>query len=265
MSACSSIIWERMQPASRSDHGSLADSVSRPHVDLRRNSLWLRLAFVWLVSLLGSLGWTRSAVAAPSPIDHTIERAAIETAELGSSVTRSLRLRMHLAQLLPQLRVTFGRGWQLTTSRDYLLETPQTDNDRVNYALSASWDLARLLSPHGELSLLKEEQARAQLRHRLIERVAQLTSERCVLLHRQRPLSPSDEQRRQTIETTLSVLTGGRFHPAHSRDDHCPAPPEQRVSATHSATKAVPRPASDDADSVEDMRPTLDPDRITDE
>jgi hypothetical protein len=228
---------------------------------LRRHQL--RLAFVAL--LLGVSSLMSVAVAAPSPADRSLQRAALETAELTSSPTRSLRLRLHLAQLLPQLRVTFGRGWQLTTSRDYLIDTPQTDNDRVNYALSASWDLARLISPHGELSLLKEELSRAQLRQRLLERLAQLTSERCVLAQRPQPLSPSDEQRRLTIEATLSILTGDKVPLSNHRSELCPASPEKQSSAAPTQMRTGTRPTASEEESVEDSRPSIDPDRITDE
>lgn len=262
MFARSSTIWKSKLSTLCTRHRPLSAWPSI--VTFRRKRLWLPLVLAWLLVLLGAPGSTHTAVAAPSPASRSLERAAIEAAALGSSVTRSLRLRMHLAQLLPQLRVTFGRGWQLTTSRDYLIETPSSDNERVNYALSASWDLARLISPHGELSLIKEEQTRAQLRHRLLERVAQLISERCVLVQRHRPLAPSDEQRRLTIEATLSVLTDGAFHPTSSSDEHCPAPPEHRVDHPQAATKAR-RSVSSEDDSVEDSRPGLDPDRISDE
>lgn len=165
------------------------------------------------------------AAPAPSAKDQAILRAAVDTAELSPSRTRSLRLRLHLAPLLPQLRVTFGRGWQLTASRDFLLETPQTDNDRVNYALSAHWDLARLVMPHEELQLAKEEQRRALLRLRLQERVARLLAERCHLHRQAGALSRSDEQKRLSIEATLTVLTGGRSLPPVGSDDECSAPP----------------------------------------
>ena len=263
MFARSSTIWKSKLSTLCTHHRSLSAWPSI--VTFRRKRLQLPLVLVWLLGLLGAPGSTRTAIAAPSPASRSLERAAIEAAALGSSVTRSLRLRMHLAQLLPQLRVTFGRGWQLTTSRDYLIDTPQTDNDRVNYALSASWDLARLISPHGELSLLKEEQSRAQLRHRLLERVAQLSSERCVLAQRPRPLSRSDEQRRLTIEATLSILTGGRVSLSTRSDEHCPASPERQSSAAPTQVRTGTRPTASEEESVEDSRPSIDPDRITDE
>lgn len=261
MFACSSTIRECLCLTLHIHRASQPRSVRPPHVVLRPHPL--RLALFAL--LLGVSSLIRVAVAAPSPTARSIEQAALETAELTSSPTRSLRLRLHLAQLLPQLRVTFGRGWQLTTSRDYLIDTPQTDNDRVNYALSASWDLARLISPHGELSLLKEEQSRAQLRHRLLERVAQLSSERCVLAQRPRPLSRSDDQRRLTIEATLSILTGGRVSLSTRSDEYCPASPERQSSAAPTQVRTGTRPTASEEESVEDSRPSIDPDRITDE
>jgi hypothetical protein len=212
-----------------------------------------------LVSLL-SLRIAQSASAAPagpshSPSDRAIERAAIEAAELSPSRTRSLRLRLHLAPLLPQLRVTFGRGWQLGTSRDFFLDTPTTDNDRVNYALSAHWDLARLVMPHEELALAKEEQRRAMLRLRLAERVARLLAERCQLHHQGERLSRSEEQRQLAVEATLTVLTGGKALPAVAADEACPAPP-LRLGVPTTITSGTPSPehsrasASDPAESI---------------
>jgi len=180
-----------------------------------------------ILCLLLALLFEISAHAAPAPsaTDRAILRAAVDTAELSPSRTRSLRLRLHLAPLLPQLRVTFGRGWQLTTSRDFLLETPQSDSDRVNYALSAHWDLARLVMPHEELQLAKEEQRRAMLRLHLEERVARLLAERCLLHQQAGRLTRSDEQKRVSIEATLTVLTGGAALPPVGSIDDCPALP----------------------------------------
>ncbi len=172
-----------------------------------------------------SVASTSGATPAPSPppVDRSVTRAAVDVAELGPQKTRSLRLRLHLASLLPQLRVTFGRGWQLSSSRDYLLETPTTEHDRLSYALSASWDLARLLVPHEELHLIKEEQRRAMLRLRLEERVVRLLAERCRLAPQRD--NPTAQARLAAVEAALDVLTAGKFRPPS--DDHpaCPASP----------------------------------------
>jgi len=212
-----------------------------------------------LLALLLSLAFGPSVHAAPgsghSPGDRAIQSAAVEAAELSPSRTRSLRLRLHLASLLPQLRITFGRGWQLTTSRDFFLDTPTTDNDRVSYALSAHWDLARLVLPHEELSLAKEEQRRAMLRLRLAERVARLLAERCQLHHHGERLSGSEEQRQLAVEATLTVLTGGKDLPVVASDETCPAPP-LRLAVPPNHTSSTPStehsraPASDQAESI---------------
>ena len=76
------------------------------------------------------------AVAAPSPnrSQHRASRAGNRRADFVAHT--SLRLRPHPGS--PAASRDVWPGWQLTTSRDYLIDTPQTDNDRVNYALSAS-------------------------------------------------------------------------------------------------------------------------------
>lgn len=195
--------------------------------------MYVRSSRIWFgfVALLGLTVAVCAHATPRSDEDRAIQRAAVVAAELDPARTRSLRLRLHLAPLLPQLRVTFGRGWQLTTSRDFLLDTPTVDNDRVNYAISAHWDLARLLVPHEELQLAKEETRRAMLRLRLEERVAQLLAERCWLLRGNGARSQSDEQRRLAIEATLTVITGGQSLPPLEKDVGCSVAP-LRDSAT---------------------------------
>lgn len=195
--------------------------------------MYVRSSRIWFgfVALLGLTVAVCAHATPRSDEDRAIQRAAVVAAELDPARTRSLRLRLHLAPLLPQLRVTFGRGWQLTTSRDFLLDTPTVDNDRVNYAISAHWDLARLLVHHEELQLAKEETRRAMLRLRLEERVAQLLAERCWLLRGNGARSQSDEQRRLAIEATLTVITGGQPLPPLEKDVGCSVAP-LRDSAT---------------------------------
>lgn len=193
--------------------------------------------FSLVLCLLLSLSAPVSAAPPPSQTDRALTRAAVDTAELSPQRTRSLRLRLHLASLLPQLRVTFGRGWQLSSSRDYLLETPTTENDRLNYAITASWDLARLLVPHEELHLIKEEQRRAALRLRLEERLTRLLAERCRLSRK--PQQPTDQAKLDAVEATLQVLTGSK--PLPSLDDvaACPASPLRfGVPAAHEPASA---------------------------
>lgn len=187
--------------------------------------------FSFALCTLLSISVPVSAAPPPSPEAKAIARAAVEAAELSPQKTRSLRLRLHLSSLLPQLRVTFGRGWQLSSSRDYLLETPATENDRINYAITASWDLSRLVVPHEELHLFKEEQRRATLRLRLEERLARLLAARCRL---QKPEHPTDRTKLDELEATLIVLTGGKTLPAVDEKQDCPAAP-LRIGLTASA------------------------------
>lgn len=210
-----------------------------------------------IVALLGLTVAVCAHATPRSDEDRAIQRAAVAAAELEPARTRSLRLRLHLAPLLPQLRVTFGRGWQLTTSRDFLLDTPTVDNDRVNYAISAHWDLARLLVPHEELQLAKEETRRAMLRLRLEERVAQLLAERCWLLRGNGARSQSDEQRRLAIEATLTVITGGQPLPPLEKDVGCSVAPLRDSATLRSpvgakATTSTPDPRRAPSDAALD-------------
>lgn len=202
-----------------------------------------------IFSLVLAVSLTTIAAAAPSPnqthTDRSVVRAAVDAAELSPQKTKSLRIRLHLASLLPQLRVTFGRGWQLSSSRDYLLETPTTENDRLSYALSASWDLARLLVPHEELHLAKEEQRRAMLRLRLEERVARLLSERCRLA--QQRGTPAAQANLAAIDATLDVLTSGKFQPPSDDARTCRVPPLRNESSIDVSTDAeAPSRAADE-------------------
>ena len=101
-------------------------------------------------------------------IGQQLQQAALRTAQLDTTSTTQLRARLHLAPLLPSLRVTLGRGWQVAYSgrtQDGLTE-PTVDGDRFSYAVTAHWDLAKLLVPHEELSLFRDQPRRAQRQRR---------------------------------------------------------------------------------------------------
>ena len=166
-------------------------------------SFCVRVCFLLLCASVSQAG--------PRPLTPPVTAQAVmnrvlDTAGLHPSQTRSLKARLHLSALLPQFRVTFGRGWQLLGSRDVLGDASGPENDRLSYAIYASWDLAKLLHPHDELSLLKEEQRRAALRLRLQERVLQFLAERC----RRLTDRAAHAQKLHNLEETLLLWMGDR-------------------------------------------------------
>lgn len=203
--------------------------------------------------LLGSFGTDIGpgvARAAPSSGARAVVRAVVARAHLDEAATQQLRARAHLAPLLPQLRASVGQGWQIGYNRGLDgLTVPSVDGDRFNYAVTASWDLSRVLLPREELSLLRELPRRAQLRTQLELRVLGLLGERCRLLRRQ-----AGEQRLAEIELMLDVLSGGHALP----DEHepCPAasaapPPAHRSGSARAAAADAP-PEADPAPEADD-------------
>lgn len=188
---------------------------------------------VLLVGVLGGVLPGVAARASPSPSpssspssspmgkSRSIVRAAVARAHLDEEATRRLRLRAHLAPLLPQLRVSAGQGWQVGYTRGLDgLTTPSVDGDRFNYAVSASWDLGRVLLPREEVLLLRELPRRAQLRSQLEIKVLSLLAERCQLRHRARPVTTgSRPDRLAEVELMLDVLSGG--HPLPDETEPC--------------------------------------------
>lgn len=160
----------------------------------------------------------QAAPSQPSPEDQAILRAVLLNAGLGKDSLRGLKVRRHLSALLPQLRMTFGRGWQLTTSRDMYIDSQAPENDRLNYAVSASWDLSKLVHPSDELSIAKEEHRRTLLRLKWQEQVARLLAERCRLQNE----ADSDPAKLLAIETTLWHWTQGNVALAPHKPSSCP-------------------------------------------
>lgn len=201
-------------------------------------------------ALLLALGLSLSQRSASAKVDEglaAVQRAALVHAGLSPQATTGLLARQHLAALLPQVRVTLGRGWQITASGRVLdglpVSVPEVDNDHTSYALSASWDLARLLVPHEAMQHHHEEPRRAQLRLTLLTKVTQLVAARCRLLQREGPGGARSAQAAE-LEAALDLLTGGQALPEVAPGAPCPAAPRflpeppRGASAAHRSSAA---------------------------
>lgn len=190
-------------------------------MDLSRSRSPRTRLVVLLVAVLGGVLPGAPARASPPPLSgraRSIVQAAVARAHLDEEATRRLRLRAHLAPLLPQLRVSAGQGWQVGYTRGIDgLTTPSIDGDRFNYAVSASWDLGRVLLPREEVLLLRELPRRAQLRSQLEVRVLSLLAERCQLRQRAHAVATHGRpDRLAEVELMLDVLSGGHQLPDES-------------------------------------------------
>ncbi len=202
-----------------------------------RSGLLLRCrAAGWTMGVLLGAFLPQTAVAKVDEGLGAVQRAALAHAGLRPQTTTQLLVRQHLAALLPQVRVTLGRGWQLTATGRALdgLTAPEVDNDHTSYAVSASWDLARLLVPHEAMQLQRDEPRRAQLRLALLARVTQLVAARCRLLQREQVGAEQYEQAAE-LEAALDLLTGGQALPAVSPGSPCPAAPRFDPELTRGA------------------------------
>lgn len=208
-----------------------------------RASSWSGRARARFALLLG-LGLLFQQRAAGAKVDEglaAVQRAALAHAGLSPQATTHLLARQHLAALLPQVRVTLGRGWQISATGRVLdglpVPVPEVDNDHTSYAVSASWDLARLLAPHEAMQHHHEEPRRAQLRLALLAKVAQLVAARCRLLQRDGlgagPSAPAAE-----LEAALDLLTGGHALPEVAPGTPCPAAPRFQLEPPRSASSA---------------------------
>lgn len=187
-----------------------------------------------LLLLLGLLFQERVAAAAKADGGlAAVQQAALVHAGLSPGATAGLLARQHLAALLPQLRVTVGRGWQLSATGRAVdgLTAPVVDDDHTSYAVSASWDLARLLVPHESMQHHLQEPRRAQQRLALLIQVTQLVGARCRLLQSARP-----EQQAQVaeLEAALALLTGGSALPEVRPETACPATPRFNLALPRS-------------------------------
>jgi len=179
-----------------------------------------------LLVLLVLLGQQRPAAAKVEAGLAAVQQAALAHAGLSPGATTGLLARQHLAALLPQLRLTLGRGWQLSATGRAVdgLTAPVVDDDHTSYAVSASWDLARLLVPHEAMAHHHEEPRRAQLRLALLVKVTQLVGARCRLLRSDGRRAEMEEQVAE-LEAALELLTGGHALPEVTPGATCPAAP----------------------------------------
>lgn len=193
----------------------------------------------WVVVLLLGAFSPPPAMAKVDEGLAAVKRAALAQAGLRPQTTTQLLIRQHLAALLPQLRLTLGRGWQLSATGRTLdgLTAPEVDNDHTSYAVSASWDLARLLVPHEAMQLHREEPQRAQLRLTLLARVTQLLAARCRILQRE-PAGPEQQEQVAELEAGLELLTGGQALPVVTPGTPCPAAPRFDLPSRSSAAVA---------------------------
>lgn len=213
-----------------------------------RASSWSGRARARFALLLG-LGLLFQQRAAGAKVDEglaAVQRAALAHAGLSPQATTHLLARQHLAALLPQVRVTLGRGWQISATGRVLdglpVPVPEVDNDRTSYAVSASWDLGRLLVPHEAMQHHHEEPRRAQLRLALLAKVTQLVSARCFLLRQ--PEGGAAAQAAE-VEAALELLTGGQALPEVSPETPCPAAPRFLPSLPLAAPRrAAARPSA---------------------
>lgn len=167
--------------------------------------------FVAILLLCG-----RPAHAAESDADElrALQRSALRHAHLDEPGRRTLEARLHLAPLLPQLRLSVGRGWQWAYSTQTDGTPSQTlDGDRTSYLVGAQWDLGRLLFAREDVALRRDAQRVAQLRTQLQLRVARVYGLRCRAdSERQRARSrEAAEQlagRVGALDVALAALTG---------------------------------------------------------
>jgi hypothetical protein len=183
---------------------------SRYFVFARRLGAMLCGLSLWLLP-------PRAQGAAGGDLDelHALQRAAIKEAHLDEQSRRGLTARLRLAPLLPQLRVSVGRGWQwsYSTSTSYQAPTPAPSDDRMSYAVAASWDLGRLLFSHEETALRRDAQRTALMRTQLRLQVARLYALRCRALSEATTatsalVSAQRQARVMTLEVALGALTG---------------------------------------------------------
>jgi hypothetical protein len=225
-----------------------------------RAGAWARGFGTWVL-LLGVvlLGGVRVAAARTEPGLLAVQRAALAHAGLSEGATTRLLVREHLSALLPQVRFTVGRGWQLSATGRPLdgLSAPTTvDDDHTSYAVSASWDLARLLAPHEALALHNAEPRLAQQRLALLVRVNGLFAARCHLLQEGQPAAAEHVAE---LEAALDLITGGHKLPAVTAATVCPAVPRLTVALPHVPAPRVGatsrrRPASSLETAAEDDR-----------
>lgn len=192
----------------------------------------------------------RPAQPAESDADElrALQRSAVRHAHLDESSRQSLEARLHLAPLLPNLRLSVGRGWQWAYSTQTDGTPSQTlDGDRTSYLVGAQWDLGRLLFAREELGLSLNAQRVAGLRTQLQLRVARVYGLRCrAESERQRASSAeADAQlagRIGALDVALAALTGDEA--AVRRLHGCKSPLSSSLATELDALEPRPSPSS---------------------
>lgn len=178
-----------------------------------------------------------------------LQRAAVRHAHLDEGSRRTLETRLHLAPLLPQLRLSVGRGWQWAYSTQTDGTPSQTlDGDRTSYLAGAQWDLSRLLFAREDVALRRDAQRVALLRTQLQLRVARVYGLRC-RAEAERQMAKSLEAAEQlagrvgALDVALVALTGD----------------EAAVRRLHGCTSQTSRSLASDLDALEPRGPTAAP------
>lgn len=208
---------------------------------------------LWL--FWGAIASARAAPASDPEELLTLQRAALLRAHLDDHGGKSLKTRLRLSALLPQLRVNVGRGWQWdysTTSNGASVST--LGDDRLSYSLSANWDLSRILFQREEIVLRRDAQRIAPLRTQLLLRVARLYGQRCRAAA-ERAATSSDEARLRLAgrvtasDLSLAALTGDE-HIGRKLRCASPAtaalPGELETIGGDPPTAGLPDPATDE-------------------
>ncbi|MCS6915141.1 MAG: hypothetical protein RMK29_13855 [Myxococcales bacterium] len=121
---------------------------------------------------------------AHGPTVEQLQRAALRRAGLEPASQEEMLRRLRLAPLLPQLTVSVWRGVQLGRPD---LPVPLADPERLSFALTARWDLSRLVFSRDELAVRAQAQRAAQLRRALRAEIAQLYARHQEALRQQGP------------------------------------------------------------------------------
>lgn len=173
----------------------------------------MELRALRVLALLLLVGRAAAAEREDAAEVRALQRAALRAARL-EDPTGGLRVRMHLAALLPQVGVTLGYGLQLAVTMrtvDGLAQPVSREGDKLSYAVHARWDLSRLLYGREEAGLLAHAQQAAQAGMTLAGEVAKLYYERRRLLRQEENgPEPGRRERIAEISARLDALTGFR-------------------------------------------------------
>lgn len=157
----------------------------------------------WLVpALLIILGLASPPLRAHGTDVERLQRAALRRAGLEPEPYDGMLRRLRLAPLLPQLTLSVWRGVQLGRTD---LPVPLADPERLSFAITARWDLSRLVFSRDELALRAQAQRTARLGRALRAQVARLHA------RRQEALGEGSEEaavRARELGALLEALTG---------------------------------------------------------